>query len=284
MTTPLRLVLPPSVREQDSLTDHFHRIGRILPADQNVVTVSLETPVRMALQTMKKHGFSQLPVVEGEAVLGIFSYRSLGVTLLSHHSEARNPLDMFVEELMDTADATRFVQVNHELSSILDTLDRHDSVLVGTPERLQGVLTTVDVLRYLQRIAGRFVLLGEIELTIRALLRAAMTSEELTEAAAKALPNYAGKKRSSSLEEMTFGDYVQIVGSGDAWDRCRVAFGGDRDRTQVKLRRLKSLRNDVFHFKRELTDDEDRELYAGRDWLLMRARCLDLRSEKGGNQ
>lgn len=282
MSAQLRLSVPPTIREQINLADLFHRINRILPPDQEVVAVPPDTPVRRALEIMGQSGYSQVPVMEGREVLGVFSYRSLAAKLSGIDAKKHNPLDVLVEETMDIADPSWFAHVNHELGHILDALERHDAVLVGEPGRLQGIVTTMDVLRYLDLVSGRFVVLGEIELCIRALLRAAMSEEEIATAADVALQHYEPEKRPRRLEDMTFSDYVQLVGDGRLWDKCRQAFGGDRDRTRVKLKTLADLRNDVFHFRRELTDDDDRQLRSGRDWLLMRARLMDARAANGG--
>ncbi len=282
MTAHLKLAVPPTVREQIGVADIFHRINRILPADQDVVTVAPDTPVRRALETMQKRAFSQLPVSEGPEVVGVFSYRSLAARLGSIDAKKHNPLDVYVEETMDIADPTWFVHVNSELSHVLDALERRDAVLVGEPRRLQGIVTTMDVLRYLDLVSGRFVMLGEIEMSIRALLRSAMSEEDIASAAELVLQHYEAEKRPKCLEEMTFSDYVQVIGDGRLWDKCRHAFGGDRDRTRVKLKAIADIRNDVFHFRREMNSDDDRRLRDGRDWLLMRARVLDARAANGG--
>jgi predicted transcriptional regulator len=282
MSAQLRLAVPQTIREQINLADLFHRINRVLPTDQEVVAVPPDTVVRQALETMRQSGYSQLPVMEGQEVLGVFSHRSLATKLSGIDAKKHNPLDVLVEETMDIADPSWFAHVNQELGHVLDALERHDAVLVGEPGRLQGIVTTMDVLRYLDLVSGRFILLGEIELCIRALLRAAMCGEDIAKAADVALKIYEPEERPRRLEEMTFSDYVQLVGHGDLWAKFRPSFGGDRDRTRVKLKTLAELRNDVFHFKRELTTDDDRQLRDGRDWLLMRARCLDARAAIGG--
>lgn len=282
MTLHLKLAVPTIVRDHIGVADLFHRINRILPEDQDVVTIAPDTPVRRALETMQKRSFSQLPVSEGPEVVGVFSYRSLAARLASIDAKKHNPLDVFVEETMDIADPTWFVHVNSELSHILDVLEQRDAVLIGEPRRVQGILTTMDVLRYLDLVSGRFVMLGEIEMSIRALLRSAMSEEDIASAAELVLQHYEAERRPMCLEEMTFSDYVQVIGDGRLWDTCRHAFGGDRDRTRVKLKAIAEIRNDVFHFRREMNSDDDRRLRDGRDWLLMRARVLDARVAKGG--
>ena len=81
----------PSAKEPDRLSALFHMVNRLLPEKQVVVWVTPETRLlpekqivvwvtpetsaREALALMRKHGFSQLPVVQGSTVLGLFRSR-----------------------------------------------------------------------------------------------------------------------------------------------------------------------------------------------------------------
>jgi hypothetical protein len=50
------------------------------------------------------------------------------------------------------------------MSRVFDAMDRDNGVLIGTPERLIGVFTPMDCLRYLYSLASPFVMVSEIEL------------------------------------------------------------------------------------------------------------------------
>jgi hypothetical protein len=71
----------PEFSEFELISELFHRINRVIPLDQLLVSVSPDTPVVEAIRLMQKRGFSQLPVIEGTELLGVFSYRSLGEPL-----------------------------------------------------------------------------------------------------------------------------------------------------------------------------------------------------------
>jgi len=76
--------------EDVSLTAVFHRLNSVLPDNQRMVTVPPETKTSEALQVMRQHGFSQLPVIVGDEVLGLFSYRSFAHAVLALASESGN--------------------------------------------------------------------------------------------------------------------------------------------------------------------------------------------------
>jgi Transposase DDE domain group 1 len=52
------------------------------------------------------------------------------------------------------------------MSRAFDAMDRDNGILIGTPERLVGILTPMDFLRYLYQVANPFVLVSEIELAL----------------------------------------------------------------------------------------------------------------------
>ena len=76
--------------------DLFHRVNRILPEDQIVTKVPPETKAREAISLMEEKGYSQLPVVEGTEVLGIFSFRSFVLGTLKLNDRKIDPGELTV--------------------------------------------------------------------------------------------------------------------------------------------------------------------------------------------
>jgi CBS domain-containing protein len=268
-------VKPPPV----SIAKLFHRLNRVVPENQVVTKVAPTTTVAEALKLMKKTGYSQLPVMEGDAVLGIFSYRSFADGIARIKKPRTEIGDLTVEEFVEKA---QFARVTDEFNAIFDWLDRDNAVLLGEPDRLLAIVTAMDVLRYLYQVASPFVLVAEIELALRALISIAVKAELLVSAAKASLSSkYGEDKIPLTLSEMEFNDYVQLVGHGDNWKHFATVFGGMRETVRAKLEEIRDLRNDIFHFKRDLTLDDHEKLAQHRDWVLMKARVADARS-KGG--
>ena len=265
-----------------SVTGLFHRLNSVLPIDQILISVLPETPVQEALALLGKHGFSQLPVIVGQQVLGLFSYRSFSQAMIRLSGDAKNqkfnPKEMFVE---DCIDRPTYARVTDELRAWFDAIDKQDAVLIGDPDRLQGIVTAMDFLRFFYRVASPFVLVAEIELSLRGLIRLAVDRDELVACAKTCLKHYPEGKLPTDLEHMTFNDYVQIIGDGRNWDHFQPIFKGDRVRTRAKLERAGELRNDVFHFRREITVEDYEELSALRDWMLLKATAVEARTRGG---
>jgi predicted transcriptional regulator len=269
--------------EIQSITDLFHRLNNVLPVDQKVVSVSPDTLALDALRTMDAHGYSQLPIMVGKEVFGLFSYRSFARTVMKQSqggptSDAIAPNELTVE---DCREAATFARVTDEFNQWFSAIDKNDAILVGDPNRLHGVVSAMDILRYLYGVASPMVLVAEVELALRGLMRLAVDPETLAECAQECLIKYSPSKRPTRLEDMTFGDYLQIVGHEKRWSHFQHVLGKDRTRTVAKLDQLRRLRNTVFHFRRELSVEDHENLAGGRDWLLMKARVAEARLAEG---
>jgi predicted transcriptional regulator len=261
-----------AARKLDLASEVFHRINRIIPQDQVVLSVPPKCRVRDAIALLKKHGYSQVPVVHEGEVLGVFSFRSFAqeaarATLDEWNREKCAPGDLTVDEFLEQFE---FARVTEEMNHVFDAMDRDNGVLIGTPERLIGVLTPMDFLRYLYQVASPFVMVLEIELALRLLIRRALTDEDIATASRRCLAVvYGGEdKVPTILGEMTFDNYQSLVSHGDNWAKFEPVFGGNRTRASAKLKEIGTIRNDVFHFKREITMQDHQTLAAHRNWLL----------------
>jgi CBS domain-containing protein len=271
---PLRILTNPSVaQELDLASELFHRINRIIPQDQKILTLPPNCRVRDAVDLLRKHGYSQAPVIENGEVLGIFSFRSFAhgaanVTLDDWMRQKASPGDLPVDEFLEPFE---FARITEEMNRVFDAMDRDGGILVGTPDRLVGILTPMDFLRYLYQVASPFVMVSEIELALRALIGLALTSpEQIATAAKRCLSSaYGGdEKVPTSLEEMTFDHYQSLISYGQNWADFEPVFGGTRTRVSGKLKEIGGIRNDLFHFKREITMEDHQALSGHRNWLL----------------
>jgi hypothetical protein len=225
---------------------------------------------------MREHGYSQVPVVKNNVVLGVFSFRSFAqeaarATLEGLTKQHTAPGDLTVDECLEQFE---FARVTEEMNRVFDAMDRDNGILIGTPERLVGVLTPMDFLRYLHRVASPFVMVWEIELALRALIERALRPDKLVAAARRCLLSAYGsaEKVPTSLKDMTFNNYQSLISHGENWKDFEPVFGGTRTRTSGKLAQIGEIRNDLFHFKREITMRDHQTLAGHRDWLLTKVK------------
>lgn len=285
---PMGIEVSTAVRTAHDLklvSDLFHQINRVLPEAQKLLTLPPDMPAREAVAMLHARSFSQAPVMEGGTVFGVFSFRSFArrAAKCQYEELARQkfaPGDFSVEECIEQFE---YARVTSEMKNVFDAMERDNGVLVGGPERLLGILTPMDVLRYLYNVASPFVMVSEIELTLRALIRVVLSPEEIIVCAIRSLAQHYGSedKVPKTLEAMTFDNYRLIVGRDETWPKFSPLLGANKNRVKAKLQQIGELRNDLFHFKREISLEDHEILSEHRNWLLLTAQKAEIRAAGG---
>lgn len=237
----------------------FFRVGRLIPDDQEIVSVAPGTRVREALEQMREGGFDQLPVVVAGHVVGVFSYRSLarGLALMRPQD---NPLDATVDDFVEDLP---FVRATDEVSSILDSLESYGVVLVGDETNLVAVATATDVNIFLWNATRPFVLLQDVELAVRDLMRSCTDEAGLVGPITAA--HLSGASR---LEDLTMGELMSVLLNEASYGKLfRHAFGSRRDLVSATLEPVREIRNKVFHFRDDVSAEELETLVAAVGWL-----------------
>jgi predicted transcriptional regulator len=110
--------------------------------NRSIVSIQKSTSIQEAISIMKRTGFSQLPVLDGDKPVGSVSE----TTLLEHIiSMGKNPSGAKnVSEIMDEP----FPQVNEDapLSLLTNLLKFYPAILVQKKGSLTGIITKVDLL------------------------------------------------------------------------------------------------------------------------------------------
>lgn len=258
------------------LTESFHYVGSLLPDDQEVLTVKPQQTAGEALRVMSENHFSQLPIVARGRVLGVFSYRSFaeGVQRLGSDPKV-NVLDL---EVMELKERIPFAMPTDAVDSLLETLSEFDMVLIGSSDVLVGLATPMDVVTYLYGIANHFVVLQEIELALRLVIHECLADRSEREAIfRRALRHYPATRFPIEVEELTFTDYYSVISRAETWPRFAPLLGNNRSLATSKLRPLPDLRNDIFHFRRQISVEDHQTLSRTRMWLEDRLTMAELR-------
>lgn len=243
-----------------------HLVGALFPGEIRLGVVDCESSVRDALREMTERRYSQLLVTEANKFCGVFSLWDLARALLDAPDEALTELR--IRDLMDTGVPT--VKVTDSLDHVLVLMREHESLPVVSPHGPQAVVTRTDVLDYFHRIARRFLLVEDIERTLRELISACVPDDRLAECATVALAHkYEQEDRPPPLllHEMTFQDCVSLIDNKQNYGAFFEKAVGLRSFLKARLGRAASLRNDVFHFRREITSGDLDNLRHIRDWL-----------------
>ena len=127
---------------------------RVLPArllvtkpTGGVVTASSSAKVREVIETLKKHGISQLPVLEGTKLRGMVHE----VDLLRHLVQGKGTLDSTIAELVESDYAT--VTPSTKVELLKGVLNDAKIAIVTDRDAVIGVITKIDLIDFLARRA-----------------------------------------------------------------------------------------------------------------------------------
>ncbi len=111
-----------------------------------VVSIQVNDPVQRAVDLMWSHGFSQLPVLDGDKPVGSISERTI-IERIMHLEDRTNISKRPISEVMDEA----FPQVGEEapISLLTSLLRVYPAVLVSRRGRIVGIVTKADLLKIL---------------------------------------------------------------------------------------------------------------------------------------
>ncbi|RJQ76654.1 CBS domain-containing protein [Pseudonocardiaceae bacterium YIM PH 21723] len=244
----------------------FVCVGELVPDDQEMHTVPPGTRADEALALMQRHRFDRLPVVTANGrVIGVFTYRSFAQNLHTVRPQD-NPLTLPVEDFVEDL---LYVRSSEGVGEVLDDIEADGAVLVGHEDALNAIVTASDISRFLWSLTRPFVLLRDIELAIRGLMKSCCTEEQLTTAAAQvSLVDIPGRAVLSRLEHLTLGELLSVLLHGPNYGlHFRHAFGANRTFLHNLLEPIREIRNKVFHFRDEVTEADIQQLADVRVWL-----------------
>lgn len=269
----------------------------LLPKDQQSLVLPSTTLAGDAIERMMDSGFSQVPITdENGKIVGVFTWESFGRRVADLRDTRIKPTDL---RIIDAHEPANFIDGNVYIDTATDWSNL-SYVLVGSPEKLEGILTIADVLGRLNDFGEAFVLIYEIEHEIRDLimdvyspeqLELAMTSmmdtlnrpvatviSDLKSHVDKNGPNPAigkalkvlkdaGARPLSGLNDFTFSQYKMLVCSEANWPAFAPMFDTMRELVDADFDRINQLRNVVFHFRRAVTPSDTDRLRRFRDRL-----------------
>jgi cystathionine beta-synthase len=135
------------MRDQGFLRGEAHGDLRDVIARKEgaVVSVAPDDTLLVAYSRMKLYDVSQLPVLEGDKIVGILDESDVLLTIHDDESAFRRPVrDSMTEKLVT-------VQRDAPLSSLFTLLDRGLVAIVCDGPAFLGLITRIDILNYLRR-------------------------------------------------------------------------------------------------------------------------------------
>lgn len=218
----------------------------LLPEGQVALTIRDSEPVASALERLSDSGYDQLPVLDAHGrVRGVFSWKSFGRRLSEIYSL---DVDLATLAVIHTElDDPHFLDPETYVDTETDWKET-DYALVGSPEKLLGVLTITDIYGRLNDFAEALVLIYEIEHEICDLFRELYTPAEL-DILMKELSDSSGEpeeQAAEALRKLIEGESPVITGAAAKTISFAVGQMTKAARQKARSRAVKELEDFSF--------------------------------------
>jgi CBS domain-containing protein len=220
------------VAEDDEGDDDLNvrlTVGNLSPLE-GVVSVGPNSTLHEAITKMLLNDYSQLAVLNGPRNLrGALTWRSIAQAM---HQKP----DATVADAIDVR--VEVVPYDRDLVEVLPALQRHEFVFVTNVGKVvMGIVTTADVVQRYGEMATPFFQLGELDQTLRWILKGALDLGTVRPLCSRKI---------KSFDDLAFGDYEHILENKDIWQK--LGWPLDRQVFIARLDEIREIRNKVMHF------------------------------------
>ena len=225
--------------------DPIRRVQVLESANTPPTYVCNSDSIKKAISLMRLHNYSQLPVSNNgnRNLIGFISWETIGC------AKERGITSDIVKDYI-SKDVKQLSPETPLIEAIKVVKDHDFAVVVAKDNSLQGIITTADITAQFISNTEPFVILEEIELQIRNILKDVFLVEEL-----KNLSTESGKE-AHSIDDLTFAQYLELIGYKAYWDRLKLNVS--REVLLDDLNKVRIIRNDVMHFSPDGISEEQR--------------------------
>lgn len=221
-------------------------IGILPSANKPPIVINRDAKISEAITLMMLHKYSQLPVVGNKTVEGIISWESIGRNMMNGIQSDG------VKDFLN-----KNIKVLSKDTPLLDSIKivlENELVLVENKDKsLSGIITLADISSQFFISTEPFLLLEQIEKSIRLLLSEKILQEDLKKCCKD------GEREPKYIDDLTFGQYIRLIENPEIWRKLDLKM--DRAILRNKLEDIRSVRNDIMHFNPEgITDEQMQSL------------------------
>lgn len=235
------------------------RLRHLDASNRTPVSIKKEDHVDKATALMLCHNFSQLPVMQNERnIEGVISWRTIGEAV----ALGRTPKQ--VSKCMETE--VSVLPEEMPLTEAIDAIIQHEFIMVKLHDgRIGGPVTSADLAGRYHSLTVPFLLVSEIESSIRKILSRHAEVKDLQDA------KYGDDDRTvEKPEDLTFGEYITVLSFDSVWSK--LALGIDKSVVADMLQKVRKARNDIMHFH---PDDDNEETESTLIFLRSAARLFE---------
>ena len=228
--------------------DPTTRITVIGSAQQKPISIKPDAPLNEAFTLMRMEDIAQLPVMPNERdIKGVITWRSMS-EMLAKKADQLTALQLIDSSLPDIPT----IPIDAPLFQAIDSISKYGFVLVRAKDNtLTGPVTASDIAEQYAQLAWPYLMIGEIERHLRALIHGKFTPQQLNESR---LDSQVGD--SVGLPDLTFGEFVRLLQKNEHWELLGLPFIDHREFVK-RLDWLRERRNDIMHFQPDGLEPDD---------------------------
>jgi hypothetical protein len=177
-----------------------------------------------------------------------------------------------------------------DLFDLLDELKDTNAVVIIEPEGSPiGIVTSYDSAKFLRNRTEDLMHIEDIEFIIKELIKKAYTNsksniENLKLEAAVVNPNdqrseQYGSKKPKAFEDLTLADYINLLMARETWGFVEPILDIQKDSLYELLDKVRLIRNDLAHFRGEISPISRDELRCCANWLRSRYKDYEKKLE-----
>jgi predicted transcriptional regulator len=230
--------------------DHF-TIRYLMEDILSLEIIDAKRPVKEALAKMCAKHYSQLPVIKGKTCIGSVTFESIMCQLRKEDQRGNlglNFMDWPVERFVEKS---RFVRPDDDILKHIDWMAGKGFVLIGSSQELKSIVTNYDLVHFFKNKTEVFLLLREIETSLRYVVSQCLKKKKLKKALVSLKREHGPPP--SCVDDLTMDELRQVI-SGN-WNEFKDSLC-DQKKIDRQLQKIRDLRNRVFHFRGRLTTDE----------------------------
>ncbi len=114
-------------------------------SQRDTVVVGPKDLLTVAYQRLKLYDVSQLPVMDGDRIVGILDESDLLLHVYDHEERFRDPVSTAMVDKLEK------IEVSEPVQALLPVFDRGHVAIVMDGEKFLGLITRIDLLNYLRR-------------------------------------------------------------------------------------------------------------------------------------
>lgn len=227
-------------------------------------TIDAQARIFDAITIMCTKNYSQLPIVEknddgSETCVGVVTVLSFLQVLRQQFEKGNEGISKIMEwpaVRFKVSDEPTFAQLSDEILEYIDFMAKEDFVLVGSRQKCNSIVTNSDVVGFFKNNTEVFLLLREIETSLRYVISKCLGQDKLKavlDSLRLSRKDRNNKAPLSSVDDLSQDELRQVVLAN--WKEFERCFR-DKEKTEDQLKYIRDLRNKVFHFRSKITVSE----------------------------